>query len=52
MTFAQFKVSNWRGALLTCAILVVSLRLFYVGERIAALTLLVAYPILVIVIRE
>ena len=50
MTFAQFKVTNWRRLMLACAILAVSLRLFLVGERFAALTAVVAYVILVIVI--
>lgn len=36
--------------MLACAILAVSLRLFFVGERFAALTVVVAYVILVIVI--
>jgi hypothetical protein len=49
MTLAHFKASNWRGLLLACAILTISLRLDYVGEPLAALTLVVAYVIMVIV---
>jgi len=52
MTFAQLKVSNWRRLLLSSAILAVSLCLFYLGERFAALTVAVAYVILAIVIRD
>jgi len=52
MTFAQLKVSTWRRLLLSRAILTVRLRLFHLGERFAAPTTVVAYVIVVIVIRE
>jgi hypothetical protein len=49
MMLARFKTSNWRDVFLSCAILAVSLQLIFIGERLAALSLVAACVVTAII---